>query len=86
MADLHALGARELLHGYRRREFSPVDAMHSVLGQIERWEPHLRATYLLRPEIALAIMALRVSPVSGSTNAEPFQPNLKLRDWAETQT
>ena len=54
MADLHALGARELLHGYRRRDFSPVDAMHSVLGQMERWEPHLRATYLLRPEIALA--------------------------------
>jgi aspartyl-tRNA(Asn)/glutamyl-tRNA(Gln) amidotransferase subunit A len=25
-----------------------------VLAHIERWEPHIRATYLLRPEAALA--------------------------------
>ena len=53
MAELYALGAAELLEGYRRREFSPVDAMRSVLAQVERWEPHLHATYLLRPEAAL---------------------------------
>ena len=53
MAELYALSAAELLEGFRRREFSPVDAMHSVLAQVERWEPHLHATYLLRPEAAL---------------------------------
>ena len=53
MGELYALGARELLGGYRRRAFSPVEVVHSVLGQIERWEPHLCATYLLRPERAL---------------------------------
>ncbi len=53
MAELYALGARELLDGYRRREFSPVAVMHSVLAHVERWEPHLCATYLLRPEAAL---------------------------------
>ena len=54
MADLHTLGARELLQGYRRRDFSPVEVVQSVLAHIERWEPHLCATYLLRPELALA--------------------------------
>ena len=54
MAELFALGAAELLNGYRGRDFSPVEVMNSVLAQVERWEPHLRATYLLRPELALA--------------------------------
>ena len=54
MAELYALGARDLLEGYRRRDFSPVEVMRSVLGRMQRWEPHLRATYLLRPELALA--------------------------------
>jgi len=53
MTELHALGARELLAGYRRRDFSPVEVMQSVLALVERWEPHLCATYLLRPESAL---------------------------------
>ena len=54
MADaLYALGARELLTGYRSKEFSPVEVMRSVLDRVERWEPHLCATYLLRPEPAL---------------------------------
>ena len=55
MAELYALGAAaELLEGYRHRDFSPVEVMRSVLGQVERWEPHVHATYLLRPEAALA--------------------------------
>jgi aspartyl-tRNA(Asn)/glutamyl-tRNA(Gln) amidotransferase subunit A len=53
-ADLHALSAQELLRAYRRRELSPVEVMHSVLAHVERWEPQLHATYLLRPEAALA--------------------------------
>ena len=54
MADLHTLGARELLQGYRCRDFSPVEVVQSVLAHIERWESHLCATYLLRPQLALA--------------------------------
>ena len=54
MADLYAMGAADLLDGYRRRELSPVEVMQSVLAHVERWEPHVHATYLLRPEAALA--------------------------------
>ncbi|WP_298931453.1 amidase [uncultured Ramlibacter sp.] len=50
---LHELSATELIEGYRRRDFSPVEVTQSVLGHIERWEQHLHALYLLRPELAL---------------------------------
>ncbi|AEG94451.1 amidase [Ramlibacter tataouinensis] len=50
---LHELGAAELVAGYRRGTFSPVEVAQAVLGHIERWEPHLRALYLLRPEKVL---------------------------------
>jgi aspartyl-tRNA(Asn)/glutamyl-tRNA(Gln) amidotransferase subunit A len=51
---LHELSAAALVEAYRRRELSPVEVTQSVLGHIERWEGHLRALYLLRPELALA--------------------------------
>ncbi len=51
---LHELGAAELVAGYRRRDFSPVEVTQSVLGHIERWEHHLHALYLFRPETALS--------------------------------
>ena len=50
---LHELSALELIEGYRRRDFSPVEATQSVLGHIERWERHLQALYLPRPDKAL---------------------------------
>ncbi|HZY19922.1 MAG TPA: amidase [Ramlibacter sp.] len=53
MTPLHELSATALLEGYRRREFSPVEATRAVLGHVERWERHLCALYLLRPERAL---------------------------------
>jgi len=53
MTGLHALGASEMLAGYRNGSFSPVDVMQSVLAHIGRWESRLCATYLLRPESAL---------------------------------
>ena len=52
-AALHELTAAQLTDAYRRREFSPVEVTQSVLGQIEHWERHLHALYLLRPEVAL---------------------------------
>ncbi|MDT0137427.1 amidase [Acidovorax sp. PRC11] len=51
---LHDWPAHALLAAYRARTLSPVDTVRSVLDHIARWEPHLRATYLLRPDAALA--------------------------------
>jgi aspartyl-tRNA(Asn)/glutamyl-tRNA(Gln) amidotransferase subunit A len=50
---LHELPATTLIEAFRRRELSPVEVTQSVLGHIERWEQHLKALYLLRPELAL---------------------------------
>ena len=50
---LNELTARELVDAYRDRALSPVEVTQAVLAHIERWEPHLQATYLLRPEAAL---------------------------------
>jgi aspartyl-tRNA(Asn)/glutamyl-tRNA(Gln) amidotransferase subunit A len=50
---LHELSAPALVDLYRRRELSPVEVTQSVLGHAERWEHHIRALYLLRPELAL---------------------------------
>ncbi|WP_395688313.1 amidase [Caenimonas koreensis] len=50
---LHELGAAQLVEGFRDRTFSPVEVMQAVLGHVERWEQHLNALYLLRPDIAL---------------------------------
>ena len=50
---LHELGAHELIGGYRSRAISPVEVVRSVLDRIDRWEPHLHASYLLRPALAL---------------------------------
>ncbi|HQQ70334.1 MAG TPA: amidase [Alicycliphilus sp.] len=54
MNPLHSFSAVELLAGYRGRHFSPVEVLQAVLAHIARWEPHLHATWLLRPEAALA--------------------------------
>ena len=47
------LSARELLAAYRSRQLSPVEAMASVIGRVEAFEPHIAATFLFRPERAL---------------------------------
>ena len=55
MSDaLHELGAHALLAAYRARSLSPVEVAQAVLARIERWEPHIAATWLLRPDAALA--------------------------------
>lgn len=50
---LHEVSAPALIALYRRREASPVEVARSVLGHIERWEHHLQALFLLRPEEVL---------------------------------
>ncbi|HEX7891407.1 MAG TPA: amidase [Ramlibacter sp.] len=47
---LHELPAPALIQLYRRREVSPVEVARSVLGHVERWEHHIQALFLLRPE------------------------------------
>ncbi|MGE8319675.1 MAG: amidase [Comamonas sp.] len=54
MSALHDWSAGELLAAYRGLSLSPVEVMQAVIDQVERWEPHLCATYLYRPEQALA--------------------------------
>ncbi len=50
---LHEWSAAALVAAYRCRALSPVEVARSALQQIERWEPHLCASYLLRPEQTL---------------------------------
>ena len=47
-SELHDLPARELAALYSEGKLSPVEVTRAVLAQIERWEPHLQATWLLR--------------------------------------
>lgn len=53
MSDLHALSASTLVEAYHQRTLSPVEVTQAVLDHMARWEPHIQATYLLRPELAL---------------------------------
>jgi aspartyl-tRNA(Asn)/glutamyl-tRNA(Gln) amidotransferase subunit A len=50
--ELHELSLSELSEQLRRREISAVELTESVLAQIERWEPHIRAYLTLTPERA----------------------------------
>ncbi|MFE1573890.1 amidase [Comamonas odontotermitis] len=67
MTALHDLPATELLAAYQRHELSPVDVMQSVIDHVSQWEPRLCATYLYRPEQALA--QARESEARWSRNA-----------------
>ena len=55
MAALHALSATALHRAYRARELSPVEVTNAVLAHIERWEPHLHATWALDAHSALVM-------------------------------
>ena len=47
------LTALELLAAYRSKALSPVEAMASVIGRVEAFEPLIAATWLYAPERAL---------------------------------
>ena len=53
-AALHDWPAQALLAAYRARSLSPVEVARALLDHLQRWEPHLHASYLLRPELTLA--------------------------------
>ena len=54
MSALYDLSAQALAQAYGARSLSPVEVTQAVLDHVARWEPHLCASYLLRPEQALA--------------------------------
>ena len=54
MTALHELCARALGAAYASGQLSPVEVVQAVLARIERWEPHLHATWALDAERALA--------------------------------
>jgi len=54
MSDIHELGAAALLAAYRRGTLSPIEVTRALIAHIERWEPHLHATYAFDPTAALA--------------------------------
>ncbi len=44
-ADLPLLAATDLLAGYRRGDFTPLDVAQALAAHIDRWEPQIRALY-----------------------------------------
>lgn len=54
MTELRQLSARALSAAYQTRSLSPLEVAQSVLAHMQALEPKLCATYLLRPELALA--------------------------------
>ncbi len=52
--DLCKLSAAQLLEGYARREFSPVDVLRATLARMDRLEPQLHAYLARNDEEALA--------------------------------
>jgi aspartyl-tRNA(Asn)/glutamyl-tRNA(Gln) amidotransferase subunit A len=52
--ELTRLTAQDLVDGYRKGEFSPVDATRAVLARIEETDPRLNAFVRVDPEGALA--------------------------------
>ena len=51
---LHEWSAAALVAAFRCRALSPVEVLESALRHMALWEPHLCASYLLRPEQAFA--------------------------------
>ena len=45
MTALHEFSASQLVAGFRARTLSPLEVALAVVAQVERWEPHIRATW-----------------------------------------
>lgn len=54
MTHLHDLGAAELVAAYRERRLSPLQVARAVIAHLERWEPHIHATWGFDAEAVLA--------------------------------
>jgi Asp-tRNA(Asn)/Glu-tRNA(Gln) amidotransferase A subunit family amidase len=81
MAELHDLSAAELSDAYRTRRLGPVEVLRAVLAHIERWEPHLHATYALEAAAALAqAEASQARWLKGET-VPPYAKVVALAKW-----
>ena len=69
---LHALGAVDLVAGYRDGSLSPVAVTEAVLARIERWEPRLHALWALDREAALEAAAAAERRWQGGRPAGPL--------------
>ncbi len=54
-SDLYAASAAQLQRAYRQRQVSPVEVAQATIAHVQRWEPHLRATWNFDPEQALTM-------------------------------
>ncbi len=52
-APLHDTSATELVAAYRERSLSPLEVARAVIAHLERWEPHIHATWGFDAEAAL---------------------------------
>jgi aspartyl-tRNA(Asn)/glutamyl-tRNA(Gln) amidotransferase subunit A len=55
MAALHELSAVALHAAYQRKTLSPLEVTQALIGHVQRWEPHIAATWAFEPEVALAM-------------------------------
>ena len=55
MTAVHELSAAQLQRSYQSRALSPVDVTRSLIDHVQRWEPHIAATWAFEPEVALAM-------------------------------
>ena len=82
--SLHALSALDLLAAYHRRDLSPVAVVQAVLDRMARWEPHVRAMYVIDAERALARAAATDGSLwlfSSSEAAGHLPALLPGQDW-----
>ena len=55
---IHELSAAELRRAYQTRALSPVEVTQALIGHIQRWEPHIAATWAFEPGVALSMARL----------------------------
>ncbi len=55
MKNIHNLSAVELGRAYRAGSLSPVEVTRALIAHVQRWEPHLSATWAFEPEQALTM-------------------------------
>jgi len=54
VSALHALGVDCLLAAYRDRSLSPLEVARAVVARVQRWEPHIHATWGFDADAVLA--------------------------------
>jgi aspartyl-tRNA(Asn)/glutamyl-tRNA(Gln) amidotransferase subunit A len=54
MTALHEHSAAQLHAAYRSGDLSPVAVAQALIERVQRWEPHIAATWCFEPEAALA--------------------------------